>query len=319
MSERILTWVIILGVAVGSLYAFESMRLPCRQPLSYSIGEFDSRFGITESEFRSALSRAERPWESVLGRDLFRHEPTGAFPVNLIFDERQERTIDGRKLETEWDTVQSKQLTLKEQYDAYVAELAKKRAAYDALMRTFERSLTRYNERVAEWNQSDRTDEDELDWLRREERRLKRAESDLESLRSQVNALITLVNRSAKEEEKIVEHYNAKLADFTESYGTEEVFDQGIYEGESIDIYQFDDVDHLDMVLTHELGHALGIGHVENAKSVMYPVMGEQDVRNIVLSAEDRAALVEVCSVTAWDLSLRDIRAAVRILTGNEA
>ena len=46
-------------------------------------------------------------------------------------------------------------------------------------------------------------------------------------------------------------------------------------------------------VLVHELGHALGIGHVENPDSIMYSYsIGE----TLTLSEEDLAALKEVCA-----------------------
>lgn len=308
MISRIFTWIIILGVAFGALYAFESSRVPCREPLAYTIGQFDARFGITEDEFRQAITEAERPWETALGRELFQYQAGALFPVNLVFDERQERTIDGKKLEDDLAAVEATQATIREKYDANVAALDTRRKEYTAVLAHFERDLARYNERVAEWNRSDRTDEDELDWLRAEEKRLERAGRDLETLREKVNALVAIVNRYAKEEEKVVDRYNTQVETFAETYGTAEEFDQGIYAGTAIDIYQFDDREHLVVALVHELGHALGIGHVENPKSIMYPVLEEQDLDRLALSAEDRSALDTVCSVTAWGLLSRDLR-----------
>lgn len=315
MIIRIFTWIIIVGAGIGALYAFESARVPCQRALTYSIGQFDTRFGITQDEFRAAIVRAEAPWEAAFGRDLFQYDPEALFPVNLVFDERQARTIDGQRLESELENVQSKQATIKGRYDANVAALTKRRAEYDARAKAFEKALDRYNARVAEWNDSDRSDEDELDWLRDEERRLARDQREIETLRQKVNALVAEVNRYAKEDEKVVERYNTQVETFTETYGTGDVFDQGVYEGTSIDIYQFDDREHLEMVLVHELGHALGIEHVGNPKSIMYPVMGEQDVKNLQLSNEDREALNDVCAVTAWDLLLRDTRTAWSLLS----
>lgn len=308
MLSRIFSWVIIIGIGTGALYAFESARVPCQRAILYQIGQFDNRFGITREAFRSAIVEAERPWETALGRELFQYQDGSLFPVNLIFDERQQRTLDGKKLEDDLAAVEATQATIREKYDANVAALDIRRKEYDAALERFERDLARYNDRVAEWNRSDRTDEDELDWLRSEEQRLDRAQRELETLREKVNALVAVVNRYAKEEEKVVDRYNAEVETFTETYGTGEEFDQGVYSGTAIDIYQFDDRDHLVMVLTHELGHALGLEHVANPESIMYPVLGEQELDRLALSTEDRAALDVVCSVTAWDLLGRDLR-----------
>lgn len=308
MMKRIFTWIIILGVAAASLYAFESTRLPCRTALAYAVGEFDERFGISTKDFRQVLSEAERPWEEALGRDLFRYDEAALFPVNLIFDERQERTIESQKLEQQFSVVQSKQEGIREKYDRLSALLGSARREYDAALSAFEVRLKRYNMKVVEWNEGDRSDEDELESLEREKEAIEREQGPLEAQRKKVNGLVAEINSFAKEEEKIVERYNAELEEFTEEYGTGAAFDQGVYEGTSINVYQFDDRDHLRMVLVHEFGHALGIGHVDNPKSIMYPMMGAQDVADLKLSAEDTAALTSTCSVTAWQLLARDLR-----------
>ncbi len=315
MGKRILTWGLIIGLACGGLYLFESGRVPCQAPLQYAIGQFDARFRLSEGEFRSALAEAERPWEEALGRNLFQYNEQSTFPVNLIFDERQARTIESQSLEKEFATVQSKQESIKSQYDKFALELDRVKSEHAKLLAAFEKNLSEYNARVAAWNAGSRTDESELEWLRDAEVRLKRDQDALEAKRLRANSLVAQVNRYAKEEENVITRYNAKLDDFTETYGTGEAFDQGMYRGESIDIYQFDDRSHLRMVLVHELGHALGLGHVENPKSIMYPMMGEQDVAQLALSAEDRAELHQVCSVTALDLLFFDFKRAFELLS----
>lgn len=315
MRKRIFSWITIISFGIGVLYAFESARLPCQHPLEYRDGQFDNRFGISRDEFRTAIHEAEAPWEAALDHDLFEYRDGASFPVNLVFDERQQRTIDSQKLADERTDVGASQADIREKYTANAALLDTRRKEYTAVLTQFERDLERYNRRVLEWNASDRIDEDEFDQLHTEGRRLAEAERDLEVLRGNVNALVALVNRYAKEEEKIVDRYNAKVETFTETYGAGGTFDQGVYGGTAIDIYQFDDRNHLVMALAHEFGHALGIGHVADPKSIMYPILAEQDLDPPIPSSEDREALIAVCSVTAWDLLDRDLRHAWLLVT----
>jgi hypothetical protein len=69
--------------------------LPCERPIEYSLGVFDERFGMTQAEFLAEATVAEGLWEQTLGRELFRYVPGAQFKVNLIFDTRQEQTIEG--------------------------------------------------------------------------------------------------------------------------------------------------------------------------------------------------------------------------------
>lgn len=315
MLKHSIIWSVILVVAIGGLYAFESTRVPCQQTLLYTVGHFDERFRISEDEFRQVISQAEAPWEAALGHDIFRYEAGAAFPINLIFDERQARTFESQSLGAEWTAVQSKQSTIKGQYETLSAQLTRDRKAYDSSAADFDRRLERYNARVDAWNKSSRIDSGELDWIQSEEKRLRRDQAILIADRNRLNALVNEVNLSVREGEQVAERYNERVTTFTKTYGTGGYFDQGVYEGTGIDIYQFDDREHLRMVLVHELGHALGLGHVEGESSIMYPTMGAQDVNHIALSAEDQAALQAVCSVTAWDLLWRDVSAAWSLLT----
>jgi hypothetical protein len=314
MFARLTIWILFLAVGFGGLYVFEYQRVPCRQPIAYRIGALDARFGLSEADFRLALMEAEQPWESALGRDLFHFDPQALFPVNLVFDERQERTLAQRELERELEEKEAKQETIEARYDTLFTRYEALRQEYESSLAGFQDRLASYNRAVARWNASDRTDEDEIDELSDEEKSLRRLQREVEARRAALNALVPEVNGLVRAGEKTVNEYNSAVSDFTERYGAGGEFDQGVYQGTDITIYQFDDREHLRMVLVHELGHALGIGHVANPRSIMYSQMGAQQLNPLVLSLEDQEALVAVCSVTATDLLREDFRNILDLL-----
>src|SRR5438552_1130802 len=95
-----------LGTALvwyrGPLYviwsALQARFLPCQQPIAYSLGTFDARFGISQDTFLRDIAAAEAIWEVPVGRQLFSYNPSGALKVNLIYDYRQAATVKLRAL-----------------------------------------------------------------------------------------------------------------------------------------------------------------------------------------------------------------------------
>ena len=75
-----------------------SQTFPCSQPIVYSIGTFDKRFGISEATFLKDIQQSESVWEKPAGKELFIYKPDGALKINLIFDDRQLATQKLQKM-----------------------------------------------------------------------------------------------------------------------------------------------------------------------------------------------------------------------------
>ena len=101
--------VILLLLGLGFYYRENISRLlpvlvpltqsqPCQEPITYSIGNLDPRFGLTEAELLAYIDRAKNIWESPIGKQLFEYSPTGVLKISLVYDYRQKATDELKKI-----------------------------------------------------------------------------------------------------------------------------------------------------------------------------------------------------------------------------
>lgn len=279
---------------IVSLRAF-----PCQHPIAYSIGEFDSRFGISKDAFLKDIQRAESIWETPIGKQLFVYEPNGSLKINLIYDNRQSSTQTLQKLGLTIHDDATSYDKLKARLDILKKNVLQLKADYKVQSDAYQVRLDAYTQEVAYWNKHDHVTKEVYDRLTQEKSNLDALFSALKDAQNKVNAnvnesnaLVEVVNRIARALNKTAVQYNT----IGSSNGPE--FQEGNFvmdpAGSHIDIFQFDDQGKLIRVLTHEIGHALGLDHVEDPKAIMYRL---NNGVNEALTADDLAALKKQCGI----------------------
>ena len=285
----------------------EKSALPCTEPISYTIGTFDRRFRVSHGAFLKALAEAEGVWEqaiqddpSYMSKELFSYSPEKAtLPVNLVYDYRQEVTDELTTIEGKVEEDKEKYDRLQASYSLLKTTYAEAKSRYDERVSQFDQASKVYDEMVRAWNASSRTSKTQFNKL--EEARLaleqdlaqiRKAEEALNQYVREVNTLVSQLNPLAQKLNLNVEEYNTIGA----SRG--ETFAGGIYTsdatGERIDIFEFSNHEKLVRVLAHELGHALGLDHVEDPQAIMYRLNhGEAGE----LASSDLSALKNLCGV----------------------
>jgi predicted Zn-dependent protease len=273
--KNFLTTLAILAIigAVGWQVKEKFFPTPCARPIAYNLGVFDAGFNISRANFVSAVSEAENIWEALYGKDLFVYKPddtsSSDLKINLVYDYRQATTKNLSKLS---EAVEENQAN----YDQLKIKLSALKNDYDKDRKDFEA-------RLAAWNRSSRTDKNEFN-------KLQSMQNNLNNEIDDINALVTQINRIAKDLNLTAEKYN----DINDARG--ETFEEGFYMSDgfsrNINIYEFENHTKLVRVIAHELGHALGLDHVPGKNSIMYEV---NQGTVLALSAEDKAALTALC------------------------
>ena len=272
---------------------------PCRQPITYSIGAFDTRFGISEEQFLKVITKAETLWEKASEKELFAYDPNGKLKINLVFDYRQEATLKMRKLGLSVDDSQSSYDALTARYRIRKQQVEGLKTSYETLVVGVEQRQSAYNEEVARWNRKGGAPKDvyarlseESASLRKEMSRVRSLESELRKLQEDINSLVTVINQIANNINVKAEEFNAlgraRGEEFTEGMYTSDRF------GQKIDIYQFNDLEMLARVLAHEFGHALALEHVEDPEAIMYRL---NQGKNSKLSSADITAVKKQCKI----------------------
>lgn len=268
----------------------DQLQHPFDQRLRYRIGRVDSGFNISHSQLKEITEQAANIWFLGSSKQLFIYDPNAKLSINLIYDQRQ---ADSEARRAEISRLNNNKELNQAEYQKLMqseSQLNLQQQQVEQAKTKYQAQLDQYNTAVSAFNQSSQQNHDLRSDLQQQKQQLLFASQRLEQQIQAFNENVSQLNQQVDTINQLQHHFNHSVQQFNQRFKAR-LFDKGQFNGEEINIYEFQNLNDLKLTLAHELGHALGILHSQDPRSLMYPVLEQQNFENFTLTAADIALL----------------------------
>ncbi|WP_182005149.1 matrixin family metalloprotease [Acinetobacter lactucae] len=289
--KKFLWWGLSLCLCMGlQTMLFAQSNLPINsshQPLKYRIAFIDPRFQITKEQLVEVSQQAAEIWQKETGKTYFIYDSQAQLSINLIYDDHQmlkdeqQNNLDGLLQKQEAWRIKNEEIVLNKQEVAQLStDLNEKKISLRAEFEQYQQDVIRFNQGEHHYSSANNLKE----W----QKQLEQKSEDLRIESNSLNFKIQALNLKIKELNREQSDLSALKTQFKLEQKTSiQPFHKGLFSQNQIQIYGYASLNDLRLTLAHELGHALGLKHTTNPKSLMYPYLKEQDIHNFKLTDSD--------------------------------
>lgn len=265
------------------------VRYSSQQPLHYRIAEVDPRLNISQQQLIELSQQAAAIWQKDTGQNYFVYDAKADFVINMVFDERQirsmQRTENLNQLEHEqkdWSNQNQQLQQLRNVLSDSNTQLESQKTQYQTQLQHYQQALERFK------MQGSPTAAFAV--IQQQQQALQQLAAQLQTQISTHNQKLQQFNAQTEKSRQLHQQLVSSTEKFNQTFKPQ-VLHKGQFTGKQIFIYEFSSIDDLRLTLAHEFGHALGLKHTHDPKSLMYPRIKEQDAKDFQLTNTDLGLL----------------------------
>lgn len=245
------------------------------------------------------MKEVEGLWSTAMSHDLLDYDPNGEVVINLVYGEDQQRTEDEKTLSSRIEVLKKQVELSKHNYQRLMKSYQKKKNDLQTIISRYEELVKEYNTKISTWKAEGGIPQSKKQDVKQMQQRVSYLKSQIKGKQSNIGSLRKRINAKSEHLNTLIAQQNEMISKYNDRFSNPRKFDQGRYirngDHEKINIYQFSNRAELKTVLAHECGHAMGLGHVNNPKSIMNAMMDQQDIFNLSLTKEDISAIKNQC------------------------
>lgn len=276
------------------------LQYSCSTPLTWQLGELENGYDINKETIKNVMEDVANLWSEAVGKQVVAYSDSGEIDLNFIYSEEQKITENEQELSLKINKMKLRYYAMKLDYQELSKKYENKLAAYHRMVASYKEEVSRYKKARERLNNRDVLSREENEQLKNLKKKVdflnRRKELRLKAL----NEVIVKMQEESTVLNNYADSVNEHIFYYKDQFSSIRTFHQAVYiragNEKKINVYQFEDIDKLRLVLAHEFGHALGLRHTGNPESIMYFEMDRQNTSNLQLSEEDIAAIRQKCA-----------------------
>lgn len=287
------------------------------------IGKIDSHYKnkISKGELRKIIDEIEQRLESQLQINIFDYNQKSGKDIDIVYvaptklEKRINRNI--KRLEKKQKEIDKLQKQLPEKQEEI--DILKNEIEYET--KSVNQNVQEFNSYVNEINRGGPYTKEEYKKIQEDvKQRKKILDKEIKFFNKkqrEVQKTINIYNRNINSYNNLINQYNSISAQLEVmsrgfkkvkgmTFGMKEIKVKTFHKNgkrfqektvrnnmDKIEIYGFDSIKELKAILAHEIGHLVGIPHINPRNALMNPILQKNQIKNLYLTKDDIEAFKE--------------------------